>query len=88
MKKVKLTSKQFYFLCLLNNPRSENISLHHLGKQCFKTWRSTSLIIKLLLKNKLISKEQDEKEVKITLTKKGKDYIINNFKGYQKVYKD
>lgn len=77
----KITNLQYSFLCLLNN--NGGVSIHQLGKRCFKTWRSTSVAMSNLIKLKLIFKEQVGKNLSVTLTNKGKNYILDNWDYYQ-----
>jgi predicted transcriptional regulator len=76
---LKLSKSQLKFLCYLNNLSETKLSVHHIGKMCFKTWKATSFTLDFFYKNKLIIKEQRKNHLIITLTKKGKDYIIKYF---------
>jgi hypothetical protein len=76
-----LTKKQLLFLKSLNQNRERKVSVLKIGKQFFKTPNGIYLILEKFRVLKLTNMEKGDKEIKITLTKKGLQYISNKNEG-------
>ena len=77
----ELTRKQYSLLCVLNSSGERNTSVSRMGRECYKTWRSISLVLQLFLDRGFIdiSTGRDNKQMKVVVTQDGKDYIKDNF---------